>query len=93
MPETVRTHVVLPKELLDRIDALVGKRERSKFIAGCLDAAVRRAAVQEAIRAMRETPGPEVPGWETSEAAHEWVRAGRRFESERERRIREMQEE
>ena len=36
MTETARAHVVLPRKLLEEIDALVGKRKRSEFIAEVL---------------------------------------------------------
>ena len=89
MSETVRTHVVLPKKLVDEIDALVGKRKRSEFIAESLEETVRKAAFAAAIRAVREVPGPEVPGWETPEAANEWVRRQRRLVGEGERWLEE----
>ena len=91
MPETIRTHVVLPKKLVDEIDALVGKRKRSEFIAEATDAAVRKAAISAAIQALSEAPPREAPGWETPEAANEWVRAGRRLERDRERNSHEAQ--
>lgn len=76
-----RTHVVLPEDLLAKIDELVGKRERSRFIAEVLEAEVRRRRLH---RALDELDGfladVDIPGWETPEAAAEWVRAGRRGE-------------
>ncbi len=96
MPETVRTHVVLPKKLVDEIDALVGKRKRSEFIAESLEdrlIAARQRRLLEAVAALAEAePSAGPPEWATSEAAYEWVSGGRRFESERERRIGELQE-
>lgn len=95
MPETVRTHVILPKQLVDEIDALVGKRKRSEFIAESLEellVGVRQRRLLNAALAFAEAnPDAGPPEWATSESTGEWVRAGRRFESDRERRIREIQ--
>lgn len=74
-----RTHVVLPEDLLAKIDELVGKRERSRFIAEVLDAEVQRRRLSAALREMDGSLADEdIPGWETPEAAAEWVRATRR---------------
>lgn len=93
MGESARVHVVLPKELLDAIDALVGKRKRSEFIARELERQVHRLrqirALNELAEFNEEEPGAGAPEWATAESAREWVRAGRRLESGRERRIRE----
>jgi hypothetical protein len=60
----VRTHVVMPKEVVDEIDDLVGPRRRR-----LLDAFDRAAG---------SLANVGVPGWETSELAAEWVRNLRR---------------
>ncbi len=39
---TARVHIVFPADLIGSIDALVGKRGRSKFIAQVLQEEVRR---------------------------------------------------
>lgn len=36
MKETVRTHVVLPRDLVEAVDTLVGKRTRSEFVEQAL---------------------------------------------------------
>ncbi len=89
MGETVRTHVVLPKRLVDEIDALVGKRKRSEFIAAELERTLRRQCLIAAIGNLRSAPSIEVPGWETLESTVEWVRKQRDERSERERRLEE----
>jgi metal-responsive CopG/Arc/MetJ family transcriptional regulator len=74
-----RTHVVLPEDLLAKIDELVGKRERSRFIAEVLEAEVRRRRQLAAIAKLDGAlAGVEIPGWETPESTIEWIRAGRR---------------
>jgi metal-responsive CopG/Arc/MetJ family transcriptional regulator len=77
--ETMRTHVVIPKDLVASVDELVGKRARSKFFA---DAAAEKLARARLSRLARTVAGSlaavDVPGWESSDAAAEWVTASRR---------------
>jgi hypothetical protein len=76
-----RIHVLLPETLVDRIDEMVGKRERSRFIAEVLDGEVRRRRMRAALDELHGSLADvDIPGWETPEAASEWVRAGRRGE-------------
>ncbi|MBE7520347.1 MAG: hypothetical protein HS107_13995 [Thermoflexaceae bacterium] len=78
MGETVRTHVVLPKRLVDEIDALVGKRKRSEFIAAELEAAVRRMKrVGTARELIGSIPAGAVPEWDTLESTLAWQRLQR----------------
>ncbi len=76
-----RTHDPLPDDLVERIDEIVGTRERSRFIAEVLAAEVRRrrmrAALDESHGSLADV---DIPGWEAPAAAAEWVRAGRRGE-------------
>jgi hypothetical protein len=82
--EAVRTHVVLPKDLVDELNELVGPRRRSEFIA---EAAKEKLDRLKRVRAFDRVVGSladvDIPGWETPEAAAEWVRASRRLDSER----------
>ena len=86
--EAVRTHVVLPKDLVEELDELVGPRHRSEFIA---EAATEKLARLKLARAFEKFAGSladvDIPGWETSESAAEWVRASRRLADERLARI------
>ena len=81
--ERRRAHVVLPSELLREIDALVGRRGRSRFIEEAasdkLQLLRRVAAFERAIA----KPTVGVPEWETRESAAEWVRELRRESDER----------
>jgi hypothetical protein len=43
---TTRTHVVLPEDLVKSIDALVGKRGRSAFLAEIAEREVRKRKLQ-----------------------------------------------
>jgi hypothetical protein len=82
--ETMRTHVIMPKDLVASVDELVGKRARSKFF---VDAASEKLARARLSRLARGVAGSladvDVPGWETSDAATEWVRESRRADEGR----------
>lgn len=71
-----RVHVLMPKELVSAIDALVGSRRRSRFIVEAVDGELRRrrqrAAIAEMDGALADV---DIPGWETPEAAAAWGRA------------------
>lgn len=84
MGETIRTHLILPRELVERVDKLVGPRRRSEFVAEVLQKELDRrhlvtlfeAAMEEARNAPPDGAPPE---WESAESAAEWVRAQRRI--------------
>lgn len=75
MCEMARVHVLLPKELLDDIDKIAGKRERSKFIAEAADEQLKRmrrwVAATEVAGSLAES---HIPEWATPESTSEWVR-------------------
>lgn len=82
--DMTRTHIVIPKDLVETIDALVGKRKRSEFFTEAAQKEVRRRKLLEAAKkAGGALEQVDIPGWETSESATEWVRASRRFDEER----------
>jgi metal-responsive CopG/Arc/MetJ family transcriptional regulator len=75
----MRTHVVMPKELVEEIDAEVGPRKRSQFVKEAVEeklARRRRVAAFEAVAG--SLADVDIPGWETSESTARWVRAQRR---------------
>jgi hypothetical protein len=69
----VRTHVLLPEDLVREIDALVGPRGRSAFLVETARDAVRRKKLLEFLNS-------DEPAWkdedhpELAEGAAEWVR-------------------
>jgi hypothetical protein len=74
-----RVHVLLPDELIESVDALVGQRRRSQFIAETVAEELRRRRLSAALEQMAGSLADvDIPGWETPEAAAEWVRALRR---------------
>jgi len=89
----VRTHVVLPEEIIQEIDALVGRRGRSRFISEALVTQLANARQRRLAKAVRELakvlPEAGPPEWATSESIRQWVHDLRHFESDREKRIRE----
>ncbi len=84
MNETARTHVLLPRDLLDTLDRVVGKRRRSQFLAEAaaekLDRLKRSAAAREAMGSLAEC---HIPEWDTPESAAAWVRSLRRAGDDR----------
>ena len=78
--DMVRVHAFLPKDLVDEIDRNVGARQRSAFLTEAARHELRR---QRQLRALDEFAGylkdVDIPGWETSESAAEWVRQQRRI--------------
>jgi metal-responsive CopG/Arc/MetJ family transcriptional regulator len=70
----MRIHVVIPDDIIRRIDALVGPRNRSRYIA---DAVLEKLKRDELLQAAEQMAGSladaDIPGWETSEAAARWV--------------------
>ncbi len=75
----VRTHVVMPDDLVEEVDRLVGRRRRSQFVTEAVRAKLQRErlliAVEEVAGSLADV---SIPGWETSESAAEWVRSLRR---------------
>jgi hypothetical protein len=82
--ENMRAHVILPRDVVEAIDDLVGRRGRSKFFA---EAAEEKLARLQLASAARKAAGSladlAVAGWESSESAVDWVRASRRADDER----------
>lgn len=81
--KTIRTHVVLPKELVAEVDELVGQRKRSAYIAAAVEARVAHdrfgKALKEAAGALANGGPPE---WSTPEGTSAWVRKLRETDRE-----------
>ena len=84
----MRTHLILSEELVKRVDNLVGKRKRSRFVEEAVGEKLRREAV---IDALKQTAGmlsaEEHPEWKTPEKVANWVRESRRRDEKRLRRV------
>lgn len=76
--ERVRAHVVMPRELIEEVDKLVGQRRRSDFMAEAVREKVLRARRD---KVLRETAGAlagsDYPDWDTPEKVSTWVRRSR----------------
>jgi hypothetical protein len=83
--ETVRAHIVMPKDLVSSIDRLVGKRARSRFL---VEAAEEKLARERRARILLSAAGAladdAVPEWEDSS---EWVRHSRERDTARLERL------
>ncbi|CAN5798107.1 hypothetical protein BH24CHL6_BH24CHL6_06840 [soil metagenome] len=76
MSVRIATNLSLPKELVEELDAVAGKRNRSAYVEALLEKQLRRERTRRAWEAARGSwkDHPEFP---TSEAVVEWVRARR----------------
>ncbi len=87
--EAIRTHVVLPKDLVRSIDEVAGRRHRSQFVA---EAVAEKLARTRRATSLKEAAGSladrEIPGWESTEAAIEWIRRARAADDARLARLR-----
>jgi metal-responsive CopG/Arc/MetJ family transcriptional regulator len=75
-----RTHVIIPEEILEEIDERVGKRKRSEFLTNAAEKELKRLRRSELASKMAGSlRDVDIPGWESSEAAAEWVRQQRQW--------------
>ena len=74
----MRTHVILPEELVKAVDAHAGKGKRSRFIEEAVREKLRKDVL---LSALRKTAGvlsaEDHPEWATSEKVAAWVRESR----------------
>ncbi len=76
----IRTHVLLPGELVKEIDSLVGSRRRSSFFVDAAQEKVKRMKLKKiALKAVGSLANIPTPGWETSKKAALWVHDSRRL--------------
>jgi hypothetical protein len=80
----MRTHVVIPENLVDEMDKLVGRRRRSRFVTEAIEEKLARLHLARAAGAVAGSlANVDIPGWESPEAVAEWVRALRRAADDR----------
>ena len=85
--KTMRTHIVIDRDLIEEVDRLVGPRHRSEFIAEAIEKKLEQERLRKAAhKAAGALADVDIPGWETHESAVEWVRSLRRENDERMRR-------
>ena len=74
----MRTHVVVPKELVESVDELVGSRARSRFFTEAVQEKLARAKLAQVARTVvGSLADVDIPGWETRESAAQWVHTSR----------------
>ena len=71
----MRTHVILPEDLVRSVDDLAGKGKRSQFIEEAVREKLRKDTL---VSALRRTAGmlsaKDHPEWDTAEDVASWVR-------------------
>ena len=81
--ETVRTHVVFPKDLLAAVDRLVGRRKRSAFLTAAVAEKVERERLGRALEVTAGFLAEDAHAeWETPEQVSAWVRGLRAVDNE-----------
>ncbi len=86
--EKTRIHIIIPKELVESVNELVGKRSRSRFIAEAVGEKLAHEKLKVVARkVMGSLANVDIPGWETHESTVEWVRALRRQSDEKLQRL------
>lgn len=76
---TVRAHVLMPRETVEAIDRVVGRRGRSRFLADAAEEKLRRVRLLEAAdRVAGSISEDEAPWWRTPDDISAWVRDLRR---------------
>jgi metal-responsive CopG/Arc/MetJ family transcriptional regulator len=81
--ETIRTHVVFPKELVEAVDRLVGPRKRSAFLVQAVEEKIGRERLGRALATTAGFLAEEThPEWETPEQVSAWVHELRSLDSD-----------
>jgi len=79
----VRTHIIMPEDLVADVDRLVGPRHRSEFVANAVEEKLSRERLRRAAMKLGGSLADKnIPGWESTESAAEWVRSLRRESNE-----------
>jgi metal-responsive CopG/Arc/MetJ family transcriptional regulator len=72
--EAVRTHILIPRDLVEAIDRIAGRRKRSEFIVAALRQKLinerQKEALEKSIGALKDV---DIPEWETPEETSQWV--------------------
>jgi metal-responsive CopG/Arc/MetJ family transcriptional regulator len=83
MRMSVRTNLMLPKELVDEVDRVAGPRERSRWVAEAIEARLRRERLRRALDgAAGAWSGVGPPEWGRPNGVVEWVRGLRAEETD-----------
>lgn len=81
--ESVRTHILVPRDLVEEVDRIAGQRKRSEFFVEAVQEKLLRERQKEALAATAGAlAGSHHPEWETPEKTSQWVHDRRRAEDE-----------
>ena len=69
----IRTHVILPAELVEEVDRLVGARRRSRFVEEAIRKQLRCEKMATVLRDSAGSLRGDYPEWETPEKVSRWV--------------------
>ncbi len=83
MTVRIATNLSLPKDLVEELDAVAGKRNRSAFVEEALRERLRRERVHRAWEGVRGAwAGKGPPEWNEPDGVANWVRALRAEETD-----------
>ena len=73
--DDIRTHIVLPRQVVEDVDRLVGHRRRSQFVVDAVCEKLRRAQLAAALDAtVGILADADIPHWASPEQTSTWVR-------------------
>jgi predicted transcriptional regulator len=76
--EAIRTHIVVPEDLVREVDRVAGKRRRSRFVEEAIREKLARHVLTTALAQSAGALSPaDYPEWDTPEKVSAWVKAGR----------------
>jgi Arc/MetJ-type ribon-helix-helix transcriptional regulator len=79
MSVRIATNLSLPKDLVDELDELAGKRNRSAFVEEAVRYRLRREKLRQSWESVRGAwAGKGPPEWDEPDGVANWVRALRR---------------
>ena len=72
-----RECVGLDRDMIQQIDQMVGEEHRDEFVATAVRAEIRRLRMEALKQVVGSLKDVDTPGWETPEAAAQWVHDSR----------------
>jgi predicted transcriptional regulator len=80
--ELMRTHIMLPKALVEAVDQLVGHRKRSAFLVQAVEEKLAHERLGQALAMTRGYLDKDAhPEWATPEKTSAWVREMRAIDA------------
>lgn len=80
---TMRTNILLPRDLVEEVDRFAGPRGRSRYVAEALADRLRRDRLREAVAVTEGVlRAVDYPDWSTPEGVVTWVRKLRAEETD-----------